>query len=208
MRSMQLFKSFETLVKSFVFESDGFKKRNQVTTHLLSLEWSEVCEWIGLFVDVDRRQMSSSDETAFDFSLSLSLCFPLSFSLFLNSAISVCLSVYLALLSVCLSLFLCLSLSSNLRLDLLNPHTVRLTYTIIRIKTRWWDWRHLIIWANSLVNCYFSLKVTKLDDLQFRFTILYNISILLSLRSLRMNCFIRARIPSSLEWKLNVVCLI
>lgn len=141
-------------------------------------------------------------------SLSLSLCFPLSFSLFLNSAISVCLSVCLALLSVCLSLFLCLSLSSNLRLDLLNPHTVRLTYTIIRIKTRWWDWRHLIIWANSLVNCYFSLKVTKLDDLQFRFTILYNISILLSLRSLRMNCFIRAKIPSSLEWKLNVVCLI
>lgn len=205
---MQLFKSFETLVKSFVFESDGFKKRNQVTTHLLSLEWSEVCEWIGLFVDVDRRQMSSSDETAFDFSLSLSLCFPLSFSLFLNSAISVCLSVCLALLSVCLSLFLCLSLSSNLRLDLLNPHTVRLTYTIIRIKTRWWDWRHLIIWANSLVNCYFSLKVTKLDDLQFRFTILYNISILLSLRSLRMNCFIRAKIPSSLKWKLNVVCLI
>lgn len=201
---MQLFKSFETLVKSFVFESDGFKKRNQVTTHLLSLEWSEICEWIGLFVDVDRRQMSSSDETAFDFSLSLSLCFPLSFSLFLNSAISVCLSVCLALLSVCLSLFLCLSLSSNLRLDLLNPHTVRLTYTIIRIKTRWWDWRHLIIWANSLVNCYFSLKVTKLDDLQFRFTILYNISILLSLRSLRMNCFI----PSSLKWKLNVVCLI
>lgn len=202
MRSMQLFKSFETLVKSFVFESDGFKKRNQVTTHLLSLEWSEVCEWIGLFVDVDRRQMSSSDETAFDFSLSLSLL-PSVF-LTLSQLCYFCLSVCLALLSVCLSLFLCLSLSSNLRLDLLNPHTVRLTYTIIRIKTRWWDWRHLIIWANSLVNCYFSLKVTKLDDLQFRFTILYNISILLSLRSLRMNCFI----PSSLKWKLNVVCLI
>lgn len=163
MRSMQLFKSFETLVKSFVFESDGFKKRNQVTTHLLSLEWSEVCEWIGLFVDVDRRQMSSSDETAFDFSLSLSLL-PSVF-LTLSQLCYFCLSVCFALLSVCLSLFLCLSLSSNLRLDLLNPHTVRLTYTIIRIKTRWWDWRHLIIWANSLVNCYFSLKVTKLDDL-------------------------------------------
>lgn len=194
MRSMQLFKSFEkSLVKSFVFESDGFKKRNQVTTHLLSLEWSEVCEWIGLFVDVDRRQMSSSDQAAFDFSLSLSASLSLSHSFSTLLFLSVCLSRS----PLCLSVSLSLSLSSDLRLDLLNPHTVRLTYTIIRIETRWWDWRHLIIWANSLVNCYFSLEVTKLDDLQFLFTILYNISILLSLRSLRMNCFIWTGIPSS-----------
>lgn len=124
------FESFEFRDSEWVWKK---KKESGYDPHLLSLEWWEVCEWIGLFVD--RRQMSSSDETAFDFSL----CFPLSLFLTLSLNfllfLSVCLSRSPFRLSVSLSLFL--SLSSNLRLDLLNPHTVHLTYTFIRIKTRW-----------------------------------------------------------------------
>lgn len=128
------FESFEFRDSEWVWKKE---KKSGYDPHFLSLEWWEVCEWIGLFVDVDRRQMSSSDETAFDFSL----CFPLSLSLSHSfsqlSAISICLSVSLSFPFVCLSISVSVSLSSNLRLDLLNPHTVHLTYTFIRIKTRW-----------------------------------------------------------------------
>lgn len=69
--------------------------------------------------------------------LSLLPSLSLSHSFSQLSAISICQSVSLSFPFVCLSISVSVSLLSNLRLDLLNPHTVHLTYTFIRIKTRW-----------------------------------------------------------------------
>lgn len=125
--------SFETLSKVSYSSFMGVKQKSGYDPSLVFGMMRSL--WMDRFV---RRCRSTTNEQfrwnrvrllSLLPSLSLFRTLSLNFLLFL----SVCLS----LLSVCLSLFLCLSLSSNLRLDLLNPHTIHLTYTFIRIKTRW-----------------------------------------------------------------------